>query len=303
MEALGRQRTGNEKGELLGEYEIVDGNGEVRLWRDDGTLRDRGQVVAGLRSGEWTSFDADGKRTRVAHYAEGELHGLDTGYDATGGKQREGRWVQGERDGEWTTFDPQSGRRERIDRYVAGQEGITTYFQDGEPLGELPRASACDETRGLSAVLEASGEHGIDERERCVQRSRSFAGAIQVGSFAHDRGCKSVAELLDCEVVSGGLKARSLLVRAGWRRASAENRRAIAERYLDEIQGTFKGSYISEPDKPEYSVAADGTVVVEIWRAKPSGMRRGRSIERYRYEFKKSGRLVATRIDSREEGR
>ena len=65
----------NARGTTLGEYEMVDGTGVEKRWRDDGALYDEAAYKAGVLDGPSKVYAKDGAAVIAARYKSGKLDG------------------------------------------------------------------------------------------------------------------------------------------------------------------------------------------------------------------------------------
>ncbi len=291
-------------GELIGEYTLVDGTGTATWWRDDGSVLSSGPMKAGQREGAWTDFHRSGAKSDVIEYRRGLRHGASTTWDDQGRVVLEGTYADGKRVGTWTTYDPATGKPLREAQRADDREIAVSYFQDGVRLGPKPApAGRCATKAGVVQVVSELGGEAMDDDDSCVSWPKSFPGVVLLGSFAHDRGCMRTGAVLDCKTyVKDWPDAASVLARAGWADANADSRVAIAERYIEEVATEYGGSTARDPARPKYT-ARGGGVVADVWVDRPSGMRRGRVTDLYRYTFTKAGTVNAKRVRTVESGR
>lgn len=121
----------NEDGELIGEYQFVDGvqHGISRTYWPDGQLADevtyvdgkmqglhtrwyapecmaaRGNNVDGKMHGTWTYWYTNGQLSRRAEFRHGVLHGRDEGWHPNGQKQCERMFESGQAHGIWREWN------------------------------------------------------------------------------------------------------------------------------------------------------------------------------------------------------
>jgi hypothetical protein len=152
-------------------------------------------------------------------------------------------------------------------------------------------------------MLQTARGSGLAREHACVTRMGLFPGVIMLGEFAYDRGCMSPQWVVDCKLVDPGPSAAELLARAGWARATPEQRIEIAEEYVREFGLAWSGSISWTPDEPKWTSLADGGVEGVLWVAEPAGMRPGREIAKNRYKFAADGTLTSELLEQRTEGR
>ncbi|WP_268123609.1 hypothetical protein [Roseivirga pacifica] len=122
-----------------GSIGIKNGNGLYELYNNTGLLvLESGQVIDGLRSGEWTStHETTGITSTKVNYLKGKLNGSYSSYSEGGNLLASGNLINNKRTGEWKwTYD--SGELECTVTYVDGKkEGIQPFYgYDGELIRE-----------------------------------------------------------------------------------------------------------------------------------------------------------------------
>lgn len=297
----GTHRRWDPSGTELGTYFVDHGTGDVTRWYDSGAKAAEGALHHGEQVGEWTSFHENGQKRQTVSYAAGKRTGASTSWDEKGVKRSEGTYVAGNWSGDWTYWNDK-GEILRIDTYGDdGQKIVQRDYQDGEPLGVAPGPpGACATNLGVVQTWDkAKGrEISTSDEGACVWRAWGFPGVIVLGSFAHDRGCKPMGTFIDCEL--GEWTSVELLARAGWNKAKPKARETIAMRYLRQIHTKYRSGLTDDPAKPVIKSGNDGSVTVTAWTARPSGMRRGRTIDKRRYKFSASGKLTVTDLETRD---
>jgi antitoxin component YwqK of YwqJK toxin-antitoxin module len=273
-----------------------NGNELARAQLDKGTgmlvnasisTRSESDHVDGLLHGTLRTFDANNRKLEESLWSGGEMHGTQTRWDAEGNKHFEGQWKNGEQHGEFTRFA--AGQIIEQSIYLDGKEISKQLFRDGQPLAPLPARTECDTDPGLSKYLASARGEGLPDDHACVTRVPMFPGVIMLGSFAYDRGCMGADYVVDCKMVNPGPSAAALLVRAGWAKASGEQRIEIAKEYVREFALGNNGSVTHDPTEPEWKVLEDGGVEGVVWVAEPAGMRRGVDKDQIRYTFAADG--------------
>lgn len=277
----------DEQGQELSRSQLDKGTGV--LVSVSPSRRTESDYVHGLLHGSHRAFDAQGHKLEESHWSAGELHGLQTRWDAEGHKLFEGQWKLGELHGEHTRFD--GGQLVERSIWLEGKQVARQLFRDGAPLGPLPAPTDCDTDAGLSNYLARARGEGLPDEHACVTREPMFPGVIMLGRFAYDRGCMGADFVVDCKLASPAPSAAELLARAGWARATGEQRIEIAKAYLAELALGNAGSITSEPDEPQWQVLPDGGVEAIVWVAGPVGMRRGVDKDKLRFTFAADGSL------------
>jgi hypothetical protein len=224
-----------------------------------------------------------------SHWSSGEMHGLDTRWDAEGRKLLERQWKQGAQHGYAMRW--KDGQIIEQSIWVDGTERSRQLFRDGKPLAQLPTPTACDDDTGLSNYLTSARGRGLPDKHGCVTRMPLFPGVVMVGDFAYDRGCMGAEWVVDCKLVSPGPTSAKLLARAGWAHASGEQRIELASEWLGEFGLGYSGSISSDPDKPVWTLQPDQGIEAVLWVAEPSGMRPGREMDKIRFHFAPNGSL------------
>ncbi len=81
----------------------------------------RGEMKDGKRTGVWTFFHAESKKSAEGEYSDGLKNGQWTFWNEDGQKIAEGAYLKGQKDGKWTEWDEQGKQlSERL--YKNGQE-------------------------------------------------------------------------------------------------------------------------------------------------------------------------------------
>ncbi|MFV8751642.1 toxin-antitoxin system YwqK family antitoxin [Nannocystaceae bacterium ST9] len=288
----------DETGKELARSQLDRGTGV--LIGVDSFARTESDYVNGLLHGEHRRFDrATGTKLAESAWSGGDWHGPQTTWDPQGNKTSESHWKLGRRHGVATRWE--AGQIVERSIHVEGDEHSRQLYREGEPLAPLPAPTACDEDSGLSTMLLTARGRGLPDEHACVDRSPLFPGVIRVGDFAYDRGCMSEALVVDCQLRDPKPGAPELLGRAGWARATPEQRIVIAQEYLDELEIGDSGSISSTPDEPVWTSLADGGVEAVVWVAEPAGMRRGRELDKLRFRFASDGALTREPLEHRSE--
>jgi antitoxin component YwqK of YwqJK toxin-antitoxin module len=298
----GSHRSWDPSGKELGAYFVDHGTGDTASWYDSGTKASEGALRDGQQDGPWVYFHENGQKRETTTYAAGKQTGLATSWNDKGAKVAEGSYTDGRWSGDWTYWDA-SGAIKRVDTYGDdGQKTVQRDYQDGEPLGLEPGPpGACATDLGVVQTWDkAKGrEISTSDKNACVWRAWGFPGVTVLGGFAHDRGCKPMGTFIDCEL--GEWSSTEILARAGWKKAKQPARETIAMRYLRQIHTKYSNSVIQDPDKPVIKSGKDGSVTITAWTARPSGMRRGRTIDKRRYTFSASGEVTVKNLETKEE--
>jgi antitoxin component YwqK of YwqJK toxin-antitoxin module len=280
----------DESGKELGRSQLVRGTG--LLVRASESRRTESEYVDGLMHGTHREFDARNVVIGESHWSAGEMHGAELRWDPEGRKASEGQWKQGQQHGRFTRW--KDGQIIEQSIWIDGTERSRQLFLSSppnEPLAELPAPTACDDDTGLSNYLVSARGRGLPDEHGCVSRMPLFPGVVMVGDFAYDRGCMGAEWVVDCKLASPAPTAADLLARAGWARASAEQRITIASEYLRDFGLGNNGSISSDPTKPEWTVRPDQGLEGVMWVAAPSGMRRGSEKDKIRFTFAPDGSL------------
>lgn len=248
--------------------------------------RSEADYVHGLLHGSSQEFDGSGRQLGQSTWSGGELHGVETRWNADGHKLVEAQWKAGKRHGQLTRYAGEQIRERSI--WIDGEELARQFYRDGAPIAELPPASECDSNAGLSKLLEGARGRGLNEHA-CVTRAPLFPGVIMLGDFAYDRGCRGATFVVDCKLVEQPPSSAELLARAGWAKASGEQRIELAKVYVDQFAIGYSGSVTHEPDQPQWTVLDDGGVEGVIWVAEPAGKRPGVDKDQLRFSFAADG--------------
>ena len=147
---------------------------------------------------------------------------------------------------------------------------------------------------------------------RCVRRVAEgpFAGAIVVGGFAHDRGCRaSGVHMRCCFHAPETAAAAPLLAAAGWASADDTRRGELAIAFADHILHAFQDRFLRETN-PHFAKAqkrfapptvksSGAGVAVRGWLREPPGMVHQTSYELVEYRFSPTGAHAGTdRVDA-----
>lgn len=279
----------DESGKELSRSQLVRGTG--LLVRATESRRTESEYVDGLMHGTHREFDARGVVIGESHWSGGEMHGLEIRWDPEGRKASEGQWKQGRQHGRFTRW--KDGQMVEQSIWIDGSERSRQLFRQApnEPLAPLPAPTSCDDDTGLSNYLVSARGRGLPDKQGCITRVPLFPGVVMVGDFAYDRGCMGEEWVVDCKLASPAPTSADLLARAGWANASGEQRIEIASEYLREFGLGNNGSISWDPTKPEWTVLPDQGVEGVMWVAAPSGMRRGREMDKLRFTFAPDGSL------------
>ncbi|RIL06635.1 MAG: hypothetical protein DCC71_05980 [Proteobacteria bacterium] len=112
-----------------------DGVGEGPFWalRDDGTVQYRGAARGGRTHGTWTSWHANGVRSKQAEYRDGVLVGDFRQWDEQGRRLYAGRHdARGEMDGTWTRWWPNGRKRTEWEmRHGSPHGAVAAWWESG----------------------------------------------------------------------------------------------------------------------------------------------------------------------------
>lgn len=124
-------------------------DGPYLRWHPTGTLAERGQHVAGQRSGTWVTLDPEGRVRSEGAYVDDERSGRWVGYHADGTLDFEGAYVAGREDGEWVYRGPDGSKV--VGTWVRGQrEG---RWLDVGPNGRVTRERMYREGRLVYSLM------------------------------------------------------------------------------------------------------------------------------------------------------
>jgi len=127
-------------------------------------------------------------------------------------------------------------------------------------------AGKCDLTSdaGIDAAYKAATGHEMSTYGgRCVQRSTTFPSMIAIGAFESDYGCRWEGYLHGC-AWNDKAAAAAEMAKAGWAKADAKQRGALAIAWLGEIEQLH-------PENATTSMVG-GKLVVDFWVTSPVGM-------------------------------
>lgn len=287
----------DEAGNEIGRAQLDRGTGVLVLASEG--RRTESDYVDGVLHGKHREYDAKtGRLLGEAEWSGGEQHGVEVRFGPLGHKLTEDHWKHGRRHGESTRW---SHGGELVERsiWIDGKERTRQLFRDGEPLAPLPAATTCDDDAGLSNYLAAARGRGLSDQHACVTRMPLFPGVVMLGDFAHDLGCTGAQWVIDCKLAATAPTAAELLARAGWARATPEQRIVIAMEYLREFGLAYSGSISYSPDEPVWSMRPDQGVEAVLWVAEPAGMRRGVAMDKLRYAFAPDGTMTRELLEHR----
>jgi antitoxin component YwqK of YwqJK toxin-antitoxin module len=287
----------DEAGTELVRSQLESGTGLLVMVSTSG--RTESEYVEGLLHGSHRRFDADGRLLQQSHWSGGEMHGLESYWDEHGRRLREGQWQRGKQHGKFVSW--QNGEEIERSVWIDGEQRSRQLVRAGQPLAPLPPATACDTDAGLSAMLGTARGRGLPDEHACVSRAPLFPGVIVVGDFAYDRGCADEVWVIDCKLVEPPPTDAVVLARAGWANADGEQRLELAREYMRELGMVWSGSVTSDPEPPQWTARADGSVEAIVWVVAPAGMRRGRELDKVRWEFAADGTLTRTQLEHRSE--
>lgn len=96
-------------------------------------------------------------------------------------------------------------------------------------------STTCDVSTEAAARVTYKKLTGKEQPQNhpCIKISTSFPGLAHFGSFKYDRGCRYDDTVFDCKVNDPNLAA-SVLGKAGWAKADAKQRQALALKWLRE---------------------------------------------------------------------
>jgi len=98
-------------------------DGLLSSWYPDGTRREEGRWVDGLREGLWKSWHPEGNPSRRIFYERGMLHGRAIEWHRNGSKKSEIHFTKGQPDGIWYEWHEDGGR------------SVTGLYSRGKPVG------------------------------------------------------------------------------------------------------------------------------------------------------------------------
>jgi len=278
----------DEPGKELGRAQLDKGTGV--LINASTSRRTESDYVDGLLHGLHRAFDAEGQKTEESTWSGGEMHGKQTQWDEHGQLLFEGQWKLGKQHGEHTRF--LAGQSVERSIWLEGNEISRQLHRDGKPLAPLPPATDCDTDAGLSTYLASARGRGLPDERACVTRIPLFPGVIMLGDFAYDRGCMGADFVVDCKLAAPAPTSAELLARAGWAKATGEQRIEIATEYLREFALGNEGSISHQPTAPQWKVLDGGGIEGLMWVAEPAGMRRGVERDEVRFTFAADGTLT-----------
>ena len=196
--------------------------------------------------------------------------------------------------GKSTTTSPQ---REPVEPHKApepslrSRDPIVGAAADAAPADVNAPASGtgCGSGCATATDVELAAHHqrtANAELDRdCIGRVTGiFAGAIVVGTFAHDRGCRAEGVHHACCYHTPVLASdEPMLQHAGWTAASPQRRHELALTWTDAIANAFEGRFLASPTphfgkaKKQFaapSATSDpaGGVIVRGWMREPPGM-------------------------------
>jgi antitoxin component YwqK of YwqJK toxin-antitoxin module len=290
----------DEQGNELGRAQLDKGTGV--LVNASISRRTESDYVDGLLHGTHREFDANKQKLEESLWSGGKMHGKQTRWDADGNKHSEGQWKNGEQHGQFTRYA--AGQIIEQSVWIDGKEISRQLFAGGEALAPLPARTECDTDPGLSKYLASARGEGLPDDHACVTRVPMFPGVIMLGSFAYDRGCMGADFVVDCKLVTPPPSAADLLARAGWAKATGEQRIEIAKEYVREFALGNNGNVVGDPSEPQWKVLEDGGVEGVVWVAEPAGMRRGVDKDEIRYTFAVDGtvkREVLQHVSARDD--
>ena len=103
--------------------EVEHGSGDYLERWPDGQVKIRGHLVRNKRQGAWEMFYANGVRRQLAHYENGEKHGLLLRWTEDGRLGQRERYRHGEPHGPMESWHPN------------GVPRFSVYYQNGEQCG------------------------------------------------------------------------------------------------------------------------------------------------------------------------
>lgn len=254
---------GKDGGKELARSELPEGTGLlVRAVGDE--MRSEENYQHGLRQGETTMVDAKGVKRRVVTWAGGEMHGAEKLFDESGKLIREGANKGNRPSGPWLNYDATGALRE-VEYYTRARGLVAVVlWQDGKRLGKVPNLEGDwlkDEAVTKKVKAQATIELGKDDVE-CTSRPHHFPQVLEIGTFAHDRGCATKGWLVDGKWSEKRPSTKTLLERAGWAAANPANRERIATEFVREIGVGRGASILSEPSPLSVRTREDGAVEV-----------------------------------------
>jgi hypothetical protein len=132
------------------------------------------------------------------------------------------------------------------------------------PVAAAPGKCDLSTDAGIDAAYQsATGETISSYGGRCVQHSTTFPAMIAIGSFLSDYGCRWSGALHGCKWNDPDA-ARVEMAAAGWAKADAKKRQALALAWLREVdQVTVQDENVSDDH---------GKLVIDFWQPGHVGM-------------------------------
>lgn len=187
---------------LIGYEEFTDRQltqreGKVRLYYDDGTLREEQEWSGNRKTGVWSTYHANGELASTGAYgAEAEKTGVWRSFNDEGETEREENYELGVLDGAYRMRVNDSTEVRMT--YRAGEVGAFNVTVNGRPMA---REEALGRYHPDSAQLQMPLFPGcptggaFEERKRCADRKmlEFVYGNIQYPRTARERGIQGMA--------------------------------------------------------------------------------------------------------------
>lgn len=108
----GEYREYYDNGQVRQEMNLQKGriDGKVTLWHRVGTIKEVRYYKAGLRDGQWVSFDEAGHKTGEASYKEDQKDGPWRIWDENGTLRYEMLYKKGQKAGLWIMYDAEGNK-------------------------------------------------------------------------------------------------------------------------------------------------------------------------------------------------
>jgi len=98
-------------------WEYPEGNDSVisvSHFYNNKQMQMQGNIVGGVRNGEWVAWDKEGRKMSTGHYVDGFENGLWSVWYPSGQKRYEGMFKDGNRIGLWLFYDQEGNRIKEI---------------------------------------------------------------------------------------------------------------------------------------------------------------------------------------------
>lgn len=141
---------------------------------------------------------------------------------------------------------------------------LVALLLESSSLTAAPSTCDLSTDAGIDAAYKAAtGETISTYGGRCVQRSSTFPKLIAIGSFLSDYGCRWSGALHGC-VWNDPDAAKAEMAAAGWAKADAKKRQALALAWLREVDQVTVQDVTMTND--------NGKLTVEYWEPGRVGM-------------------------------